>query len=34
MPEEIKDRSLTSLKENLIKIGAKVVEVLSHGPSV
>jgi hypothetical protein len=27
-PEPIKDRSLTSLKENLIKIGAKVV---SHG---
>ena len=28
MPEPIKDRSLTTLKENLIKIGAKVV---SHG---
>jgi hypothetical protein len=27
-PEPIKDRSLTSLKEKLIKIGAKVV---SHG---
>jgi hypothetical protein len=28
MPEPIKDWSLTSLKEKLIKIGAKVV---SHG---
>ena len=32
-PEPIKDRSLTSLKEKLIKIGAKVVTTAAMSPS-